>query len=298
MERHPSDQGQREAVTITGLSPAIRGQRGQREEGARRPLTAQVGGIEAPSAHGGPRERVTPRESALSTWAAGVQARTGGGLPTAGAVLAPAGSAGKSVSSPICSSFPSSSRTGAHRGLPSQHCEPSAFPRTRGPAAQGSVSPASGRRSSRLGGSEGLQTHQAWLDSSCVLSVPGGQGLILQLHQAWQEEPYQGCRGNGPQTNPDRLSEVPPPRPTEEEEALSPGATGLPSFTPAPPPPPRPHAPCQSLGLAVQRRRRQEGQHCPLPGARVLWGRRANTEEGTRSDTAATGTAPWGRGVV
>ena len=225
MERRPSDQGQWEAVTITGLSPAIRGQRGQREEGARRPLTAQVGGIEAPGVHGGLRERVPSRESApqrecpecLDSWRPGQD--RGRGLPTAGAVLAPAGSAGKSVSSPICSSFPPSSRTSPHRGLPSQRCEPSAFPGTRGPADQGSVSPASGWRSSRLGASEGLQT----------LSVPGGQGLILQLHQAWQEEPYQGCRGNGPQTDPDRLSEVPPPRPTEEEEALSPGATGLPS---------------------------------------------------------------------
>ena len=83
MERRPSDQGQWEAVTITGLSPAIRGQRGQREEGARRPLTAQVGGIEAPGVHGGLSERVpsresAPRESALSAWTAGAQARTEG----------------------------------------------------------------------------------------------------------------------------------------------------------------------------------------------------------------------------
>ena len=99
-----------------------------------------------------------------------------------GAVLTAAGPAGKSVSSPIRSSFPPSfplsSCTGSHRGLHSQLCVPSAFPGTRGTAGQGSVSPASGQRSSRLRASEGLQILQAWPDSSCLLPVRGRQGLI------------------------------------------------------------------------------------------------------------------------
>lgn len=170
-------------------------------------------------------------------------------------------------------SFSPSSRTGSYRGLPFQRCEPSAFPRTRGTAAQGSVSPASGRRSSRLGASEGLQILQAQPDSSCLLAVRGGQGLICTRRgrRNFTRVPVE----IGPRPTLTASLRSPLPGPAEEEEALSPGATGLPS-SPQVPGSPCPHAPCQSLGLALRRHSRQEGQRCPLPGVCVLWGRRAN----------------------
>lgn len=74
----PVTKGNGRLLLSQELSPALRGQRGQREEGAQWPRTAQVGGIKAPSAHGGARESVPSRESALSAWAAGAQARTEG----------------------------------------------------------------------------------------------------------------------------------------------------------------------------------------------------------------------------
>ena len=244
---------------------------GGRNRGSRRPPRAQ---------RERPPERVPPRESALSAWAAGAQVRTQGqGCPPLvrswlllaqlGSLfphpsvlpsLHPHGLAPIGVSPPSAVSLQLSPGRGDRRpGLSQPSIRPAVLP---------------------LGASEGLQT----------LSVPGGQGLTLQLHQAWQEEPYQGCLGNGPQTDPDRLSEVPP---TKTHGGGGGGSKPRGNWA-AFPPPPRPHAPCQSLGLAVQRHCRQEGQCCPLPGACVLWGRRANTEEGTRSDLDCA----TGRGVV
>ena len=86
-------------------------------------------------------------------------------------------------------------------GLCSLGYEPLAFPAGCRAAAKGMVSPASGWRSSRLGASKGPQTRQV-PDSSCLLPVPGGQGLSPRLHQAWQEawdrNPHQGYRGTWP----------------------------------------------------------------------------------------------------
>ena len=299
-EHRPSDQGQLEAVTIRRAQPGP--QRPERSTRGRHTASSDSpGGRNRGSKcpQWGQRECALQRECPeyLGSWRPGQD--RGRGLPTVGAVLTAAGPAGKSVSSPIRSSFPPSfplsSCTGSHRGLHSQLCVPSAFPGTRGTAGQGSVSPASGQRSSRLRASEGLQILQAWPDSSCLLPVRGRQGLICTRcgRRSLTRVPAE----IGPRPTLTASLRSPLPGPAEEEEALSPGATGLPS-SPQVPGSPSPHAPCQSLGLALRRHSRQEGQHCPLPGACVLWGRRANSDEGTQSDTAVTWTVPRGRGVV
>lgn len=105
-ESRPSDQGQREAVTITRAQPGP--QRPERPTRGRCTVASDSpGGRNQGSKcpRRGQRECALQREcpECLGSWRPGQD--RGRGLPTVGAVLTAAGPAGKSVSSPIRSSF-------------------------------------------------------------------------------------------------------------------------------------------------------------------------------------------------